>query len=299
MVTGDHPTTAAAVAQAVGIPVDGVMTGADLDRMTESERVRRAAETTVFARVSPEQKLRIVEALQAAGNVVAMTGDGTNDAAAIRMADVGIGVAAPGTSAASSSARSAADMVIAGADVRRIHDAMAEGRGLGTGFTKRSRFWSGAMLARWRSWSSAPRSPAGHPSTSASCSWSTCSPTCSRRSRWRWPRSGTTDVEEPRSATLGAPLARAIAVRGGATALGAMLAWIIGRYTGRRRRASTMGLAALVGTQLGQTLLTGWRTPLIVATASPRRPRCSPSSRRPGSASSSAALLSALPHGAW
>jgi cation-transporting ATPase I len=123
-VTRDHPTTAAAVARAAGIPVDGVMTGADLARMTESERVRRAAETTVFARVSPEQKLRIVEALRAAGNVVAMTGDGTNDTAAIRMADVGIGVAAPGTSAASSSARSAADMVIAGADVRRIHDAM-------------------------------------------------------------------------------------------------------------------------------------------------------------------------------
>lgn len=126
MVTGDHPTTAAAIAHAVDIPVDGIVTGAELDRMTEPERVRRVAAATVFARVSPEQKLRIVEALQAGGHVVAMAGDGTNDAAAIRLADVGIGVAASG----SSSARSAADLVLAGADVRRIHDALLEGRGL-------------------------------------------------------------------------------------------------------------------------------------------------------------------------
>ena len=65
--------------------------------MTEEERVRRAAETTVFARVSPEQKVRIVEALRGSGRVVAMTGDGTNDAAAIRLADVGIGIGGAGS----------------------------------------------------------------------------------------------------------------------------------------------------------------------------------------------------------
>jgi cation-transporting ATPase I len=126
MVTGDHPTTALAIARMVGITADGVLTGAELDRATEQERVQRVAETAVFARVSPEHKVRIVEALQAAGNVVAMTGDGTNDAAAIRLADIGIGVAATGSSAA----RSAADLVLAGADVQRIHEAVLEGRGL-------------------------------------------------------------------------------------------------------------------------------------------------------------------------
>jgi len=70
----------------------------------------------------------------------------------------------------------------------------------------------------------------------------------------------------PTSAALGTPLARAVVVRGGATALGALLAWAIGRVTGRGRRASAMGLAALVGTQLGQTLITGWRSPLVVVT---------------------------------
>src|SRR5207244_6252467 len=76
--------------------------------------------------VSPEQKLRIVEALQAAGLVVAMTGDGTNDAAAIRLADIGIGVAA----SQSSAARSAADLVLADVDIGRIYEAVLEGRAL-------------------------------------------------------------------------------------------------------------------------------------------------------------------------
>jgi cation-transporting P-type ATPase I len=70
----------------------------------------------------------------------------------------------------------------------------------------------------------------------------------------------------PTSGALGTPLAKAVAVRGGATTLGALLAWTIGRFTGPGRRASSMGLAALVGTQLGQTLLTGWRSPLVIAT---------------------------------
>ena len=69
MVTGDHPATAAAIAAAVGIPADAVLTGPELDRMTEGERTRRVAATTVFARVSPEQKSRIVEGMQQAGHV--------------------------------------------------------------------------------------------------------------------------------------------------------------------------------------------------------------------------------------
>ena len=71
---------------------------------------------------------------------------------------------------------------------------------------------------------------------------------------------------ETPSAALGATLARAVVIRGTATALGATLAWTVGRYTGRARRAGSMGLAALIGTQLLQTLATGWRSPLVVAT---------------------------------
>jgi cation-transporting ATPase I len=74
------------------------------------------------------------------------------------------------------------------------------------------------------------------------------------------------EAASPVGSALGAPLARAVAIRGTATALGATLAWTAGRYTGRGRRADSMGVAALVGTQLGQTLLIGWRSPLVVFT---------------------------------
>jgi cation-transporting ATPase I len=264
MITGDHPTTATAIARAVDIPVDSVMTGAELDRMTESERVQRVAAATVFARVSPEQKLRIVQALQMGGHVVAMTGDGTNDAAAIRLADVGIGVAATG----SSSARSAADLVLASPDVRRIHDALLEGRGLWhrvrdavailvggnageVAFMVLGTALSGRAPINVRQLLLVNLFTDMFPALAVAVAPS---------------HDQQTAANGPTSGALGAPLARAVAVRGGATTLGALLAWTIGRCTGRSRRASSMGLAALVGTQLGQTLLSGWRSPLVLVT---------------------------------
>ncbi|BBJ38880.1 hypothetical protein SSPO_015980 [Streptomyces antimycoticus] len=94
-------------------------------------------------------------------------------------------------------------------------------------------------------------------------------------------------VGGPASALFGSDLWRILAVRGSATALGAAAAWQCGRMTGRARRASTMGLAALVGTQLGQTFMTDWHSPWYWPPASPRRPRCSPSWRPRWSATSS------------
>jgi cation-transporting ATPase I len=263
MVTGDHPTTAAAIAQGVGIPVNGVVTGAELDRMTEPERVRRVAAATVFARVSPEQKLRIVEALRAGGHVVAMTGDGTNDAAAIRLADVGIGVAATG----SSSARSAADLVLANADVRRIHDALVEGRGLwhrvGDAVAILVGGNAGEVAFMVLGTALTGRAPINVRQLLLVNMLTDMFPALAVAVA---PSQDETEASGPTSGALGSPLARAVAVRGGATALGALLAWGTGRCTGRGRRASTMGLAALVGTQLTQTLLTGWRSPLVVVT---------------------------------
>ncbi len=94
MITGDHPDTAAAVAAELHIPgADQVVTGAELDAMPVAERLRAVQRAAVFARVSPAHKVRIVKDLRKAGRVVAMTGDGANDAAAIRRADVGIAVA--------------------------------------------------------------------------------------------------------------------------------------------------------------------------------------------------------------
>jgi hypothetical protein len=99
-----------------------------------------------------------------------MTGDGTNDAAAIRLADVGIGVAAAG----SSSSWSAADLILADAGVEHIHDARWKAVGSGTGSGMPCRSWSAETPARWPSWSSAPRCPAGPRLAFANCCWSTC-----------------------------------------------------------------------------------------------------------------------------
>ena len=81
MITGDYPTTARSIAEQVGLkPLDDIITGQELDRMSDAELQRRIRKTSIFARAVPEQKLRIVNALKANGEVVAMTGDGVNDA---------------------------------------------------------------------------------------------------------------------------------------------------------------------------------------------------------------------------
>ena len=127
VITGDHPDTAAAVAARLGIPgADRVVTGAELDAMSARERLRAVERAAVFARVSPDQKVRIVKDLRRAGRVVAMTGDGVNDAAAIRRADVGIAVAGRGSGAA----RNAADLVLTAPDTALILEALREGRAL-------------------------------------------------------------------------------------------------------------------------------------------------------------------------
>ncbi|MFC4913881.1 cation-translocating P-type ATPase [Actinomadura gamaensis] len=122
MITGDHAATARAVGARVGLHGD-VMTGADLEGDVSPERIQA---TTVFARVSPEQKLRLVQAHQSAGHVIAMTGDGVNDAPALKQADIGVAMGRTGTDAAKESA----DMVLTGDDFASIEKAVEEGRGV-------------------------------------------------------------------------------------------------------------------------------------------------------------------------
>ncbi|MBV8861394.1 MAG: HAD-IC family P-type ATPase, partial [Mycobacterium sp.] len=130
LITGDHPVTARAIAHQLGLPSDArVVTGADLAGLDEDACAKLAADVQVFARVSPEQKVQIVAALQRCGGVTAMVGDGANDAAAIRMADVGIGVSGRGSSAA----RGAADIVLTEDDLGVLLDALVEGRGMWAG----------------------------------------------------------------------------------------------------------------------------------------------------------------------
>ncbi|MET8997565.1 HAD-IC family P-type ATPase [Amycolatopsis sp. NPDC004169] len=126
MITGDHAGTARAVAGEVGLAAGRVLTGAELAAVPENEFDETVAGTQVFARVSPGQKLDLVRALQRRGHVVAMTGDGVNDAPALRRADIGVAMGAGGTDAA----RQAADMVLTDDDFASIEAAVRVGRGV-------------------------------------------------------------------------------------------------------------------------------------------------------------------------
>jgi magnesium-transporting ATPase (P-type) len=125
MITGDHAGTAAAIAAQIGLAnPKQVLTGADLDQLDDAELRNEAASVDVFARTSPEHKLRLVMALQANGQSVAMTGDGVNDAPALKRADAGIAMGLKGSEAA----KEAADLVLADDNFASIAAAVREGR---------------------------------------------------------------------------------------------------------------------------------------------------------------------------
>ncbi len=124
MVTGDHPLTAAYVAEKVGIPSKKVVTGEELDRLSDEELQKTVKEVSVFARTTPEHKYRLVNALHANSEVVAVTGDGVNDTLALKAADVGIAMGVKGTDAA----REAADVVLTDDNFVTIGQAVFEGR---------------------------------------------------------------------------------------------------------------------------------------------------------------------------
>ena len=128
MITGDHPGTAIAIAQQLGIVGDtGVaLTGSDLAKLDDAALRKAVMEVDVFARVEPEQKLRLVKAMQANGEVVAMTGDGVNDAPALKQADIGIAMGLGGTEVA----KEAAAMVLTDDNFATIEAAVEEGRGI-------------------------------------------------------------------------------------------------------------------------------------------------------------------------
>ncbi|MFG2931453.1 cation-translocating P-type ATPase [Streptomyces achromogenes] len=261
MLTGDHPQTARAIAADLGWPADTVVvTGDELAAADRAARARMLRDAGVVARVAPEQKLQVVEALRDAGRVVGMVGDGANDAAAIRAADIGVGISARGSAAA----RNAADIVLTDDDLTVLVDAVGEGRALWHSVADAIAILIGGnagevgfgIIGTLLS----GRAPLSTRQMLMVNLFTDLFPSMAVAVTEKEDGQGTVRARngspEDASAVLGAPLLRQIRHRALTTCLGAVTAWLIGRFTpGTARRSSTMALCGVVGTQLVQTLL--------------------------------------------
>ncbi|MGJ3562158.1 HAD-IC family P-type ATPase [Streptomyces sp. INA 01156] len=270
MLTGDHPETARAIALQLGWPeATEVVTGDELVAMGRRDRVRALHGAGVVARVAPEQKLHVVEALQQAGRVVAMAGDGANDAAAIRAADVGVGIEARGSAAA----RNAADLVLTTGDLSVLVDAVHEGRALWrsvadavsiliggnageVGFSVLGTLLAGSSPLSTRQLLLVNLLTDMFPAMAVAVTPSDDPSTAAHAETGRW------------ASTSSAPPAARHPAPGVTTCLGAVTAYLIGRLTpGSNRRSTTMALCGVVGAQLVQTLSGRRHSPLVWTTA--------------------------------
>ncbi|GFG71934.1 metal cation transporting ATPase H [Mycolicibacter senuensis] len=263
LITGDHPVTATAIARELGLEIsaDQVISGAEWDALSRKGQEVAVAERVVFARMSPENKVQIVQTLERTGKVSAMVGDGANDAAAIRAATVGIAVVAHGSEAAST----AADVVLLDGRIHALLDALDEGREL----WQRVQAAVGVLLG----------GNAGEVAFAIIGSALTGrSPLNARQlllvnmltDALPATALAVSELNDSAASTARGPdpdaLWRAVAVRGVTTASAAVGAWGLASVTGRQQRASTVALVSLVAAQLGQTLLDS-HDPLVVATA--------------------------------
>ncbi|HTS97405.1 MAG TPA: HAD-IC family P-type ATPase [Streptosporangiaceae bacterium] len=264
MITGDHPVTATAIATELDVLNGGsVITGAELDRLEDRALPRALAGATVIARCTPEHKVRIVRAFQAAGRVVAMTGDGANDAAAIRLADVGIALGRRGTPAA----RAAADLVVGDDRLETIIAAIVEGRAMWRSVRQAVGILVGGNIGEigYTLFGTllSGTSPLSARQLLLVNLLTDLVPALTVALRVPPPQITGRLLAEGPDTSLGSALTEEIAVRAATTGVAASGAWLAARMTGSPARARTVGLAAVIGAELAQTLLVGGRSPAV------------------------------------
>lgn len=268
MITGDHPRTAQAIGAELGLThLDTILTGAELDRLNEAELDQCLESVSIFARVSPAQKARIVRGFQRIGKVVAMTGDGANDAPAIRLADVGIALGEHSTTAA----RAACDVLVSDERIETIVEAVLEGRALWRsvrdavsvlvggnlgeiGFTLIAGLLYGQSPLNARQLMLVNLLTDTLPALAIAL---------------RRPDTSNPDalINEGPEHSLGRELLHDVELSAAITSVIASLNWGIARLTGSPERASTIALLGLVGSQLGQTLFAAKGSANVIATA--------------------------------
>lgn len=268
MITGDHPRTARRIAEELGLLGGrGVLTGPELEDMSEETLDGTLPTIGVIARATPTHKVRVVRALQRAGRVVGMTGDGANDASAIRLADVGVALGARSTLAA----RDAADLIVVDERIETIVDAIAEGRAMWSSVRDAVAILTGGNLGEIGfSVAAGLLGGGGSPLNARQLLLvnllTDVAPSMAIALRPPSAASLRDLLAEGPEAVLGAALDRDILLRAITTGAGAGAAWLTARLLpGGRRAAPTVALLALVGTQLGQTLVSGPRTRAVLA----------------------------------
>jgi cation-transporting ATPase I len=259
MITGDHPATARAIAREAGLlGVDGeVLTGADIAELQNAELDRRLERASVVARATPVDKLRIVESLQRRGHTVAMTGDGVNDAPALRLADVGVAMGRGGTEVA----RQAADVVLADDDFSTLVEAFVEGRSFWRNIRRALGLLLGGNLGELGLEVGASLLGLAPPLTShqilAMNLMTDVLPALAVVLQQPEHRDLASLAREGTSA-LDAPLRSEIFSRSTATAAPSLAAYLIGLRAGGVPFARTTAFASIITTQLAQTLDAGW-----------------------------------------
>jgi calcium-translocating P-type ATPase len=259
MITGDHPATARAIAREAGLldGVDGVICGDDLAELPDDELDRRLERATVIARATPLDKLRIIEGLRRLGHTVAMTGDGVNDAPALRLADVGVAMGRGGTEVA----RQAADVVLADDDFATLGEALVEGRGFWRNMRRALGLLLGGNIGELGLIVGASVLGFASPLntrqilvvnliTDALPALSVVLQQPEHRNLAGLAREGAT--------ALDAALRRDVLRRGTATAAPALAAYFLAHHAGGLEQAGSVAFGTVVATQLAQTLDAGW-----------------------------------------